>query len=306
MPELWNQALKSAIFICGPTAVGKTRMAIEIAKWLDTDIISYDSRQFFKELKIGAAFPNKEELKRVKHHLIGQLSVTDDFNAGNFERQALKLLETLFQKNDNVVLVGGSGLYMKALTEGIDDLPKINPKIREKLKKVFKDLGIEVLQNELREKDPNYLEIVDKQNSQRLIRALEVIYSTNRPFSKLRKGRMVKRNFNIVKIGLKMPRPQLYERINSRVDKMMEAGLLKEAQDLNCYRAKNPLQTVGYKELFQYFDDKYQLPMAVSEIKKNSRRYAKRQLTWLRRDKEIQWFNPMDLEKIKNYLESYR
>lgn len=293
---------KTAVFICGPTAVGKTSVAIEIAKWLKTEIISFDSRQFFDELKIGSAPPSPEELSQVKHHLVGQLSITDEYNAGGFEKDALTYLNAIFKKNDVAVLVGGSGLYMKALTDGFDDMPEVDPKIRVDLNALFEEEGIEALQKKLAEKDPEYYTKSDIQNPQRLIRALEVIESTGEPYSKYRTASKIKRDFNIVKLGLNMEREKLYERINLRVDQMLSNGLEEEVKSLLNFRKANALQTVGYKEFFAHFDGEISKEFAIEEIKKNSRRYAKRQLTWFRRDEEIKWFSPFEIDEVKTHL----
>lgn len=295
---------KTAIFICGPTAIGKTGIAIQLAQWLDTEIISFDSRQFFKELQIGAAPPSEEELEMVPHHLVGQLSVKQDYNAGDFEKDAIEKLDQIFNNSDHAVLVGGSGLYMQALAEGFDEMPPIPDHIRMELNFRLKNEGLETLAKELQLKDPTYWEQVDQKNPQRIIRALEVIYSVGKPYSDLRKGKKSSRNFRIVKIGLNMARKDLYHRINTRVDLMLEQGLEQEVKSLMSYRDKNSMQTVGYKEFVAYFDDKWDRLTAIEEIKKNSRRYAKRQLTWFKRDDSISWFEPTQLEAIKDYLKN--
>ncbi len=295
---------KTAIFICGPTAVGKTSIAIEIAKWLNTEIISFDSRQFYKELKIGAAPPSPQELEQVKHHLVGQLTVGEEYNAGSFEKDALTCLEQIFKQKDTAILAGGSGLYMKALTDGFDAMPQVDAAVREKYNVSFKEKGIESLQQSLIEKDPEYAKVVDFQNPQRLIRALEVIESTGKTYTSLRQANQVQRPFKMLKIGLNMEREQLYQRINQRVDIMLKMGLEEEARALLPHRDFNALQTVGYKEFFLYFDGQSDQTEAVEEIKKNSRRYAKRQLTWFRKDAEIQWFSPHKLESIQDYLKT--
>lgn len=294
---------KTAIFIAGPTAVGKTDVAIQIAEWLQTEIISFDSRQFYKELKIGAAPPSPEELSRVPHHLVGHLSVKDDYNAGDFEKEALAKLDKIFETHDTAVLVGGSGLYMRILTDGFDEMPDIPAEVREKLNTELSEKGLEALANELQETDPEYYTTVDKQNPQRVIRALEVIRSTGNTYTSYRQGSKTERPFNITKIGLDLPREKLYERINLRVDKMMEAGLEQEVKQLLPYRNQNSMQTVGYKELIRYFDGEIDLATAVEEIKKNSRRYAKRQLTWFRREKDVEWFSPFEVDRIEGYLQ---
>lgn len=294
--------MKTAIFICGPTAVGKTKVAIEIAQWLKAEIISFDSRQFYQELKIGAAPPDTQELAAVKHHFIAHLPVEKTLSAGAFEAQALKLMWQIFQEKENIVLVGGSGLYMKALTEGFDALPQVSPETREEINALYREKGLSFLQEQVQKKDPEFYAQVDSSNPQRLIRALEIIESSGKKFSSFRQKRKAKREFSCVKIGLNMPREQLYDRINLRVDMMMNAGLLEEARKLYSQRELNALQTVGYRELFSHFDGDYDLETAVAEIKKNSRRYAKRQLTWFRRDEEIKWFEPAQTKEIIAYL----
>ncbi|MGB0177479.1 MAG: tRNA (adenosine(37)-N6)-dimethylallyltransferase MiaA [Owenweeksia sp.] len=293
---------KKAIFICGPTAVGKTDVSLKLAEWLKTEIISFDSRQFFRELQVGSAPPSFEEQQRIPHHFIGHLSVAQDYNAGDFEQEALRLMEKLFQEKDTVILVCGSGLYMKALTEGFDDMPDVNPVIRTELNRKFLNEGIENLQKELKEKDPDYFQKVDIKNPQRIIRALEVIRSTGKPYSGFRKREKADRPFRILKIGIELPRPELYQRINKRVEAMLDHGLEKEVRSLEAYRDKNALKTVGYKEFFQFFDEEISREEAVKEIQKNSRRYAKRQLTWFKRDPEITWFSPYNLAAIQSYI----
>ncbi len=293
---------KRAIFICGPTAVGKTEVSLKLAEWLDTEIISFDSRQFFKELHIGAAPPSIEEQQRVPHHFVGHLSVKQEYNAGDFEQDALQKLEELFRTKQNVVLVGGSGLYMRALTDGFDDMPETDPNLRAGLNQEFLNHGLEALQKELQQKDPDYYQKVDLQNPQRIIRALEVIRSTGKPFSSFRKSHKTKRSFQILKIGMELPRTELYQRINKRVELMMRLGLENEARQLLPFRNAHALQTVGYKELFHYFDGEYDLKKAISEIQKNSRRYAKRQMTWFKRDAEISWFSPYNLAAIQSHI----
>lgn len=293
---------KTAIFIAGPTAVGKTDVAIQVAEWLQTEIISFDSRQFYKELKIGAAPPSPEELSRVPHHLVGHLSVKDDYSAGDFEKEALAKLDEIFEKHDTAVLVGGSGLYMRILTDGFDEMPHIPAEVREKLNTELTENGLETLAEELKQKDPKYFAQVDQQNPQRVIRALEVIRATGNTYTSYRQGSKTERPFNIIKIGLDLPREELYERINLRVDKMMEAGLEQEVKQLLPYRNQNSMQTVGYKELIRHFDGEISLEEAVDEIKKNSRRYAKRQLTWFRREKDVEWFSPIKIDCIRDFL----
>lgn len=294
--------MKTAIFISGSTAIGKTSMAIEIAKWLDTEIVSFDSRQFFKELKIGAAPPSESELNEVKHHLVGQLSLSQDYSSGDFEKDALQKIDEILKRKDHVVLVGGSGLYMKVLCEGFDDMPSVDPAIRAKLKLDLKKKGLISLLDELNSKDPAYYKKVDKNNPQRILRALEIIRATKLPFSSFHKKKKVKRPFQIVKLGLNMDREKLYQRINGRVDAMMQEGLLEEVEKLLAFKDHNSFQTVGYREFIPFFDKKQSLEEAVEEVKKNSRRYAKRQLTWFKKDTEIKWFHPERFGDIKTYL----
>ena len=293
------------IAICGPTASGKTSLSLDIAKWLNTEILSFDSRQFFKELLIGSAPPTPEELKEVKHHFIQNKSVAENFNAGKFEREALPVLTEIFKRNKQAVTVGGSGMYLNALVNGFDELPSDIETIRAELNMQFANTGLEPLKKELQEKDPAYFDQVDLKNPVRLIRALEVIRSTGKPYSAQRTKPKKERFFETVKIGIDYPREALYERINLRVDLMMQAGLFEEAKHLHPQKANNALQTVGYTELFKVMDGEWDLDFAVSEIKKNSRRYAKRQMTWFRKDEEIQWIKPNDFEAAKKIIAAY-
>lgn len=297
-----NKFRRNLIIITGPTAIGKTGLAVFIAKFLKTEIISFDSRQFYKEMKIGTAVPTDEERAEVPHHFIQNLSIHQDYTVGDFEKDALQKLEKLFQKHDTVVMVGGSGMFEKAVTEGLDEFPEIDKSIREELNQEFENQGIEPLQNELQQVDPEYFEQVDINNPVRIIRALEIYRGTGKPFSSFRKKQTAPRNFNLIKIGLELPREEIYERINRRVDLMMEEGLLEEVQSLYEFKHLNSLQTVGYKELFDYLDGKIELDFAVDEIKKNTRRYAKRQLTWYRKDENIKWFSPFEKEEILEYI----
>lgn len=294
---------RSLIIVLGPTAIGKTSVAIEIAKHYKTEIISCDSRQFYKELVIGAAPPSKEQLKVTKHHFIHNLSVCDDYNAGKFEIDAIKKIEKLFQKNKKLIMVGGSGLYIDAISYGIDKTPNISNQIRKKIINLYDLNGIEFLQEEIKNKDPIYFKRVDIQNPQRLMRALEIIYKTNKPYSSFMKNKKKERDFNIIKIGLKINREKLYSRINNRVDNMIKQGLIEEVKSLINYKNKNALQTVGYKEIFEYINGKLTLNEAIDKIKRNTRRFAKRQITWFNKDKSINYFNPEDLEKIINSIE---
>lgn len=299
-----NQTSKKyLISIVGPTAIGKTSLTIDLAKHFDAEILSNDSRQFFKEMRIGTAVPNADELSEVQHHFIQHISIHDEYSVGDFERDALIFLDEYFKSKNIAFLVGGSGLYERALTEGLDQFPEIDPNIREQLNQEFATFGIEPLQQELAEKDPYFFEEVDQQNGKRIIRALEIIRATGKTFSSFRTQKKANRPFEIIKVGLNLPREELYQRINLRVDLMMEEGLLEEATSLFDLRELNALQTVGYRELFAYLDGEYDLNFAVEEIKKNTRRFAKRQLTWFNKDVNIQWFSPLESEEIKKYLQ---
>ena len=297
-----NKKNKNLIIITGPTAIGKTGLAVFLAKQLKTEILSFDSRQFYKEMKIGTAVPSDEELAEIPHHFIQNLSIHDNYSVGDFERDALEKLDELFQKYDSVVMVGGSGMFEKAVTEGLDEFPEVDKTIRQNLIYEFDIQGIEPLQKELLEVDPVYYKSVDKQNPVRIIRALEICRGTGKPFSSFRKNKTAERNFQTIKIGLELPREEIYERINQRVDLMMENGLLEEVKSLYGCKKLNSLQTVGYKELFDYLDGKISLDFAVEEIKKNTRRYAKRQLTWYRKDEKVKWFSPNEKEEILQYI----
>lgn len=293
---------KSLIIITGPTAIGKTGLAVYIAKRLQTEIISFDSRQFYKEMKIGTAVPSAEELAEVPHHFIQNLSIHDEYSVGDFEQDALNKIEELFQKYNSVVMVGGSGLYEKAVTEGLDIFPEVDASIREKLMVELNKFGIEKLQEELKVSDPDYYEQADIQNPHRIVRALEITRGTGKTFSSFRQNNLQPRNFNVIKIGLELPRNEIYERINQRVDLMMNSGLLEEVKSLYKFKELNSLQTVGYRELFDYLDEKISLDFAVEEIKKNTRRYAKRQLTWYRKDEKIKWFSSFEKEEILQFI----
>ncbi|GAA4325795.1 tRNA (adenosine(37)-N6)-dimethylallyltransferase MiaA [Pontixanthobacter gangjinensis] len=290
--------------ILGPTAIGKTSLSIKVARHFNTEIISADSRQFYKEMKIGTAVPENFELEQAPHHFIQHISVEDNYSVGDFEREAMARLEQLFESHELVVMVGGSGLYVKAVTEGLDDFPEVDPEIRPRLNRHLEEEGIDWLQQRLFALDPEYYKTADVQNPHRLIRALEICISTGKPFSTFLNKEKEKRNFKTVSIGLTADREKIYERINRRVDIMMENGLLEEAKALYPKRQLNALNTVGYKELFRYFDGEWDLETAVAEIKKNSRRFAKRQLTWFRKDENIKWFAYDDEpQKIFDYIE---
>ena len=282
---------KRLIVVAGATATGKTAESIRIAKLLSTEIVSSDSRQFYKEMNIGVARPSHEELQSVPHHLIAHISVKQKYNVAMYEQEALRQIEDIFRSKDDVVLAGGSGLYIKAVCEGIDDIPEADEDIRAELNELFATRGIEPLQQELKAKDPEYYSLVDKCNHIRLIRALEVCRATGKTFSSFRKQDKAHRKFEIVKIGIRRKRENLLERIYKRVDLMMEQGLLAEVESLLPLRDYPALNSVGYKELFEYLDGKTTLSQAVENIKINTRRYAKRQMTWFCKDKEIQWFD---------------
>lgn len=285
------QGSKTLIVIAGPTAVGKTAAAIKLAQQFNTVIVSADSRQFFREMSIGTAKPDAGELAAAKHYFINSHTVTDNFSVGDFERQGLALLDELFKTHDQVILAGGSGLYIKAICEGFDDLPVADPETRDRLNLELHEKGISVLQERLKEVDPDYYAEVDLSNPQRIIRALDVFETSGKPFSSFRNANFNKRPFNIVKLALDMPREKLYGRINLRVDLMVQQGLIEEARSLLPYRHLNALNTVGYSEVFDYFDGKATLDEAIALIKQNTRRFAKRQLTWFRRDQYFTWFD---------------
>ena len=299
-----TMSTKTLIVIVGPTGSGKTDLSIGVAQHYACPIISTDSRQFYRGIPIGTAQPTTEELALVEHHFIASHALEDDFNCGAYEVAALARLEELFQHHDVVVAVGGSGLYIKALTEGMDDLPEVDPALRSSLAARLKAEGLEPLAELLRELDPAFYEVVDRKNPARVLRALEVCLTTGKPYSSLRTGVRQKREFNIVKIGTQMQREVLYDRIDRRVDMMITEGLEQEAREVYHLRHLNSLQTVGYREMFDYFDGKTTREEAIELIKRNSRRYAKRQMTWFRRDEEIAWFSPSEREKILQYLDS--
>ncbi|WP_312324805.1 tRNA (adenosine(37)-N6)-dimethylallyltransferase MiaA, partial [Soonwooa sp.] len=272
--------LKRLISVVGPTGIGKTKLAIEIAKSQHTEIISCDSRQFYKEMKIGTAVPSDEELAEVPHHFIGNLSIHDYYSIGQFEKEALDKLDELFLDHDVIIMVGGSGMYEKAVVDGMNDLPEADEDNQKLLQFIFENEGIEPLQNLLRILDPDYYNNVDLENPRRLFRSLDIIFQTGKSYSENLDAPKIKRNFETIRIGIDAPREVIYDRINRRVDIMMEQGLLEEAKTLLSHRDKVALQTVGYTELFRYIDDEWTLDFAIEEIKKNSRRYAKRQITW--------------------------
>ncbi|WP_315054235.1 tRNA (adenosine(37)-N6)-dimethylallyltransferase MiaA [Chryseobacterium indoltheticum] len=299
---------KNLISVVGPTGIGKTRLAIDLAKHFNTEIISCDSRQFFKEMIIGTASPSADELAEVTHHFIGNLSVQEYYSIGQYEEDALKKLNELFENHETVILVGGSMMYEKAVIEGLNDLPEANDENQNKLQKILDDEGIEKLQEILKELDSEYFEVVDFHNHRRLLRAIDVIWQTNKKYSELIAVSQDSRDFNVIRIGIEAPREELYDRINKRVDIMMEKGLLDEAKSLEKFKHLTALNTVGYSELFKYFDEEWDLEFAVSEIKKNSRRYAKRQLTWYRKADDIHYlqlgYSEKDFDDSIEYINS--
>ena len=294
---------KNLIIIAGPTAVGKTALSIELAKHYSCPIISADSRQFYKEMSIGTAKPNVEEMQGVAHYFIDNISIHDTYNVGQYEREAIECIESLFKQHNTLLLVGGSGLYINAIINGVDEFEEIPSEIREQLIKDFEEKGLSFLQEELKSKDAVYYNQVDLNNPQRMMRALEVCIHTQKPYSSFRKKEKKERTFNTINLLINTEREVLYQRVNKRVDKMMEQGLLEEVKNLYPNKHLNALNTVGYKELFDFMDDKITFEEAVNLIKQNSRRYAKRQLTWFNHQGDFESFEPSDLEKIKAYLD---
>lgn len=295
---------KTLIVLLGPTGVGKTELSLQLAERLQAEIISADSRQLFKDLPIGTAAPTSQDLTRVKHHFISKLELTDYYSASQFEEDVMKLLDELFKTQDKVILTGGSMMYIDAITKGIDEIPTIDEKLRQEIKELWEKEGIEPIRSQLKLLDPVFYNQVDLKNHKRVIHALEICLMTGKPYSSLRTNQVKERPFRILKIGLKRDREELYERINRRVDLMMENGLLEEARKVYPFRALNSLNTVGYKELFQYFDGNWALDFAVEKIKQNSRIYSRKQMTWFKKDSEIQWFHPDETEAIFGYIES--
>ena len=293
---------KTLIIIAGPTAIGKTALAISLAKHFKTEIISADSRQFYREMNIGTAKPSEAELKEVKHHLINSHSVLDQFNAGDFEKESIELINKLFLNHDQVIMAGGSGLFINAVSQGFDQLPIATEEIRNYFNTILEEKGIKFLQDQLKEIDPVYYKEVDIYNPQRIIRALEVFECSGKTFSSLRTNIKKQRPFNIVKIGLNTDRNIVYERINLRVDQMIKDGLIKEVEGLKSFRHLNPLNTVGYSEIFDYLEGKSNREEAIEKIKQNTRRFAKRQLTWFKKSEDIKWYKPDELEPIIQYL----
>ncbi|MCU0444434.1 MAG: tRNA (adenosine(37)-N6)-dimethylallyltransferase MiaA [Microscillaceae bacterium] len=293
---------KYLIVIIGATAVGKTDLSLRLAQHFATDIISADSRQFYREMDIGTAKPSPAELELVKHHLINSHSISEEYSVGQFERDALKILADIYQKNDIALLVGGSGLYVRVVCEGMDEMPEADFQIRETLNNRLIINGLDDLLAELARLDPIYYTQVDKANPQRVLRALEVCLASGKPYSAFRKNQKTPRDFKIIKIGLDRPRAELYARIDARMDLMLTQGLLAEAQTLQAFANHNALQTVGYQEIYGYLRGEYDWDEAVRLLKRNSRRYAKRQLTWFRRETDINWFHPEDFDQILHFI----
>ena len=293
---------KQLIIVSGPTAVGKTDVAIWLADQFGTEIINADSRQIYREMVIGTAVPSAKQQARIKHHFIGHRSVRDYYNASLFETEALDILTRLFARNDVVIMAGGSGMYIDAVCRGIDDIPAVEAGVRNRIHEEFTVAGLEGLREKLQQCDPEYYARVDLKNPQRIRKALEVFEMTGRPYSSFLTGEIKPRSFSFIKIGLDLPRGELHDRINRRVDTMMKQGLLQEARGLYPNRRMNALNTVGYKELFSFLDNQCTLDDAVDKIKGHTRQYARRQLTWFRKDKDIQWFSPDEPAAILNYI----
>ncbi|MDR2626947.1 MAG: tRNA (adenosine(37)-N6)-dimethylallyltransferase MiaA [Dysgonamonadaceae bacterium] len=290
-----HQSPKKLLVLLGPTAVGKTELSLHLAEQFHSPVISCDSRQIYKDLKIGTAAPDKEQLERVKHYFVGILKLTEPYSAARFEEEAISLLETLHRKHDTVVMTGGSMMYIDAVCKGIDELPAIDDALRNNLRERYQREGLEPIRNQLKLLDPAFYKQVDLRNHKRVIHALEICLMTGKPYSSLRTNPVKKRPFQIIKIGLMREREELYTRINRRVDAMMEHGLLDEARQLYPYRHLNALNTVGYKELFKYLDGEWTLDVAVEKIKQNTRIYSRKQMTWFRRDKDIHWLDAENL-----------
>ena len=291
------------IVLLGPTGVGKTNLSIQIASHFKTDIISCDSRQIFKEMRVGTAVPSETDLAKIKHHFIGSHSILEYYSAAKYETDVLSLLPTLFAKNNIVLMTGGSMFYIDAVCKGIDDLPDVDTELRERLIDRMANEGIESLRNELKYLDPDYYAEVDLKNPKRILHALEICYMTGKPYSSFRSKQTKKRDFEIIKIGLNRDRNELYDRINQRVEIMFDEGLEAEARKLFSHRELNSLNTVGYRELFDYFDGKISVDEAKEKIKANSRKYARKQLTWFRRDNDVSWFHPDEADKIIDFLD---
>jgi tRNA dimethylallyltransferase len=297
--------MNTLIVVTGPTAVGKTALTIEIAKHYGIPIINADSRQIYQELKIGTASPTAEQMQQVKHYFVGTKSITDYYNASMYEQEVVQLLEKLFVDSPVQLLSGGSMMYIDAVCNGIDDIPTVRDDIRNEMKRRYQEEGLEALCEDLRRLDPEHYEVVDRQNHRRVIHALEICYQTGKTYTSFRTQKRKERPFQIVKIGLTRDRQELYDRINQRVDTMMSEGLLDEVRSVSAYRSTNALNTVGYKELFDYLDGRWPLEEAVERIKGNTRRYARKQLTWYKRDEQVTWFHPDQQNKILKFISHY-
>lgn len=297
--------MKTLIVIVGPTGVGKTALCLEVAERLGTFIINADSRQIFMDIPIGTAAPTAEEQKRVKHFFVGKLHINDYYNASMFENDVIELLDKLFGEKDNIIMSGGSMMYVDAVCNGIDDIPSVNESIRQQVKSLYEADGLDIIKEKLNKLDPEYFEIVDKNNPKRVIHALEICLSTGKTYTSFRTNTKKERNFRIIKIGLNRDRDELYSRIDKRVDLMIENGLMEEAKQMYPHKELNSLNTVGYKELFNYFDGNCTLDEAIFKIKSNTHKYCRKQLTWFKRDKDIHWFNPDNVEEIIKYIYSF-
>ena len=294
--------MKTLVVLLGPTAVGKTELSLELAEKLHSSIISADSRQLYADLKIGTAAPTPEQLARVHHHFVGTLQLPDYYSAAHYADEVLTLLDTLFQKQDLALMTGGSMMYIDAVCQGMDDIPTIDADIRAKMWQHYDEVGLEGIQRELKLLDPDYYAIVDLKNHKRIIHALEVCYMTGKPFTSFRQRKQTERPFRIIKVGLNRERSELFNRINLRVEQMMQEGMLEEAKKVYPFRDLNSLNTVGYKELFKYLDGEWTLEEAVEKIKRNTRIYAKKQLTWFKKDMSIRWFHPDQRTDIISYI----
>ena len=293
--------MPNLIVLIGPTGVGKTELSLRLAEHFQTDIVSADSRQLYAELKIGTAAPTPDQLARVQHHLVGTLQLTDYYSAAKYEEEVLSILTELFKTKDTVILTGGSMMYVDAICKGIDDIPTVDNETREMMIQKYESEGLEQLCAELKLMDPEYYQIVDLKNPKRVIHALEICYMTGRTYTSYRTQQKKERPFNIIKVGLIREREELYQRINQRVDQMMEEGLLKEAEQFFDQRQLNSLNTVGYKELFNFFNGTWELPFAIEKIKQNSRIYSRKQMTWFKRDQDIKWFHPDQMTEVIDY-----
>jgi len=290
--------------LLGPTAVGKTELSLKIAEHLSSPILNCDSRQIYKGMEIGTATPTLEERARIKHFFVSILELHEYYSAARYEEDVINLMQELSSSHQNVLLSGGSMMYIDAVCQGIDEMPSVDPQVRRQMRERFESEGLQTLLEELKEKDPAYYQIVDHKNHKRIVHALEIIHTSGQPYSTFRSSPHKERPFRIIKIGLRRERDELFDRINRRVDRMMTQGFLDEAQSLLPYRHENALNTVGYKELFRYLDGEWPLEMAVERIKKNTRVYAKKQMTWFQHDKQIRWFHPDQIEEIIEYIDS--